>query len=83
MGRKKDIIEEIEFQPFLRFNLQGLDHLVAGRRDRAVSTLLEIQHGGDVETHIRDSLDKFQPFLRFNGSCVRLLWVFKFFFGFL
>jgi len=21
--------------------------------------------------------------LRFNGSCVRLLWVFKFFFGFL
>ena len=25
----------------------------------------------------------FQPFLRFNGSCVWLLWVFKFFFGFL
>ena len=24
----------------------------------------------------------FQPFLRFNGSCVWLLWVFKFFFGF-
>jgi hypothetical protein len=47
-----------------------------------VSTLLEI----------RQSLDKFgnpkkwilfQPFLRFDGSCVWLLWVFKFFFGFL
>jgi len=26
---------------------------------------------------------QFQPFLRFNGSCVRFLWVFKFFYGFL
>ena len=25
----------------------------------------------------------FQPFLRFWGLCVRFLWVFKFFFGFL
>ena len=27
--------------------------------------------------------DVFQPFLRFYRACVRFLWVFKFFFGFL
>ncbi len=31
----------------------------------------------------RDIEIMFQPFLRFYRSCVRLLWVFKFFFGFL
>jgi len=29
------------------------------------------------------NVNMFQPFLRFNGSCGWLLWVFKFFFGFL
>ncbi len=28
-------------------------------------------------------LTEFQPFLRFYCLCVRLLWIFKFFFGFL
>ena len=48
-----------------------------------VSTLLEIldgeERGGGGE---RDS-GRFQPFLRFWGLCIRFLWVFKFFFGFL
>ncbi len=35
-----------------------------------------------VEPELREAL-VFQPFLRFYRSCVRFLWVFKFFFGFL
>jgi hypothetical protein len=61
-------------------------HLHNGLEDDAaehVSTLLEIL---DRYGWIRDSCIEeweFQPFLRFYHSCGWLLWVFKFFFGFL
>ncbi len=46
-----------------------------------VSTLLEIQPS-DGRSGFTTKSHLFQPFLRFNGSRVWLLWVFKFFFGF-
>ena len=50
---------------------------------RAVSTLLEILVEGWRVVYIETEGALFQPFLRFWGLCVRFLWVFKFFFGFL
>ena len=32
---------------------------------------------------VKRKVAAFQPFLRFWGLCIRFLWVFKFFFGFL
>jgi CBS domain containing-hemolysin-like protein len=48
-----------------------------------VSTLLEILGYGLAMYYVEPIARLFQPFLRFWGLCVRFLWVFKFFFGFL
>ncbi len=48
-----------------------------------VSTLLEILREEETACGGAGMMALFQPFLRFYRSCVRFLWVFKFFFGFL
>ncbi len=71
------------FQPFLRFNKTPPAARQRLQTILEVSTLLEIQpHLDDVRSYMFE-METFQPFLRFNGSCIRFLWVFKFFFGFL
>ncbi len=70
------------FQPFLRF-YAFLD--ISSRRGVHSSFQPFLRFYRDVVIENLDFRDviKFQPFLRFYRSCVRLLWVFKFFFGFL
>ncbi len=53
-----------------------------GLHGEGVSTLLEILPS-HMHIRSRHTLSTFQPFLRFYRSCFWLLWVFKFFFGFL
>jgi len=48
-----------------------------------VSTLLEILVLFTRWSITHRLRNRFQPFLRFWGLCIRFLWVFKFFFGFL
>ena len=73
--------EDMAFQPFLRFNI--LDESLGEVAElNKFQPFLRFNVASIIEKLIRNTLT-FQPFLRFNGSCVRFLWVFKFFFGFL
>jgi hypothetical protein len=61
----------------------GEDLLIHRHHKFQVSTLLEILEF-TASDGFKPAFDRlFQPFLRFWGLCVRFLWVFKFFFGFL
>jgi hypothetical protein len=80
----QDIIRHLDkFQPFLKF------YAIEAALAAANIVLIEFQpflrfYRTLLSCPLRvDSLHRFQPFLRFWGSCVWLLWVFKFFFGFL
>ncbi len=72
----------LSFQPFLRFWSPGP---LRGHLDGFVEfqPFLRFWPTGCCSTAGRSTSTWFQPFLRFWGSCVWLLWVFKFFFGFL
>ncbi len=71
------------FQPFLRFYTTQAATRSAGLAKLAFQPFLRFYKESTSETGAGSQLRLFQPFLRFYRSCVRFLWVFKFFFGFL
>ena len=72
-----------QFQPFLRFNMRFSDKAWRAHAETMFQPFLRFNVTASVEVEGDIDTMRFQPFLRFNGSCVWLLWVFKFFFGFL
>ncbi len=77
----RDVVD-ILFQPFLRFYLLLLSSAYRWR-DYEFQPFLRFYLWTMLSDEELKTYWVFQPFLRFYRSCVRFLWVFKFFFGFL